>query len=624
MSVTNYAANFLGGAGQLAALAAVLAVWLALAALGAAVAGRQRAGEAAPICGWALAAFAFTAAGVLTPVPFRFIAVGVGAAAVAAGAYAWRRDRALLAPGALKVAALAAPLLAIASALSPSQWDEFSHWLPSQRFLLEHDGFPDRAHAKTGASFPAYPYAWPLLGYLAGRVAGRLVDNAGAVFNVLLLLSFALLLARLVALAAGRAEAKDGRPWAPGWGLSALGVLGAAVASASQKVALTAYADTATGVALGFAAALGWLALEAEAGGRPPEARSLAWIAGLALAVLVSLKQATFVLFVVAVGGILLAGARDPEVSWRGLARLLPGLLAPPLALYLLWRGYVAQELAEREMGLRPLDEWFFGLIPKILARMALVAAKKGVYFGVMLAAVAVGLHGLVRFAGSLHRLAIVVASVFLGYNAFLFFSYVAAFGSEDALRAASYWRYNMHLAPLAVAFAAYALASLWRRHAAARLGGRSLASIPVALAVIAPLAAAPKLRFDREPPGPHLRRVAEQAAGLLSPATPFAVLDPLGSGESAMFANYHAGHRAPMVGYKARHDDTRAEALLGFLARARPAALLVHSVTPDLERALGLRLAPGASYLLRREDAGGWQVVAAWPNPGGIAKPRR
>lgn len=614
--MTDYAANFFAGFGQLAALAAVLAVWLALSVLGAAVAGRERAGEAAPLIGWALAAFAFTAAGALTPLSFRVVAAAVGAAAVGAGVFLWRRERRLLAPGQLKVLALGAPLLLLVAAMAPSQWDEFSHWLPSQRFLLEHDGFPDRARPETGASFPAYPYAWPLLGYLASRLAGRPLENAGALFNVLLLLSFALLLARLAAAASGRnSERADGAA-APGWGVAAVGVIAAAAAAGSEKVALTAYADTATAVAAGFGAVLGWRALEARAGGRPGEALALSWQAGLALAVLVALKQATLVLFVVVVAGILLAGLRDPKLSTRALARLLPGLVAPPLALYLLWRGYVAAELPDREMGLRPPSEWFFQLIPDILARMALVASKKGVYFGLMLAATAAGLIGLVRFRGSFDRLAIVVAIVFLGYNAFLFFSYVAAFGSEDALRAASYWRYNMHLAPLAAAFAVFGGGLLWRRHLAGRLKGKRLAWIPVAAVLALSLAAAPKLRFDRAPPGPQLRLVAERAAALIPPGAPFAVLDPLGSGESAMFAKYYAGSRAPMVGYKARHDDTGAAALRGFLSRTTPATLVVYSVTPDLNQALGTELRPGAAYLLSR-DGNRWTVAAAWPDPG-------
>jgi len=79
---------------------------------------------------------------------------------------------------------LGAPMLLLVSAMMASQWDEFSHWLPSARYLYVTDGFPDGRDPVTGASFPAYPYGWPLATYFASRLSGRFVEIAGALTNV--------------------------------------------------------------------------------------------------------------------------------------------------------------------------------------------------------------------------------------------------------------------------------------------------------------------------------------------------------------------------------------------------------------------------------------------------------
>jgi len=67
----------------------------------------------------------------------------------------------------------------------------------------------------------------------------------------------------------------------------------------------------------------------------------------------------------------------------------------------------------------------------------------------------------MLKFRTRFDRLAIIAATVFLGHNLFLFFAYISIFGKNDALRAASYWRYNMQLGMIGVAFSTYGLAVL-------------------------------------------------------------------------------------------------------------------------------------------------------------------
>jgi len=76
----------------------------------------------------------------------------------------------------------------------------------------------------------------------------------------------------------------------------------------AQKVVLTAYADTATAVCVGFGGVLGWRMLDAMARGAAKDARRLAFEVGLVMSVLVNLKQATVVLFALVIGAIAIIG----------------------------------------------------------------------------------------------------------------------------------------------------------------------------------------------------------------------------------------------------------------------------------------------------------------------------
>jgi hypothetical protein len=613
--MSQYLNYFIGGLDQAVILIVVGVLWCGLAGLGAAATGRCRLAEADAVFGWGIVSFIFTAWGVLTPAPFAPLAWGIFAAAVAAAAYVVGRDGRLFSPGALRAACLALPLLAIAAAMTASQWDEFSHWLPATRFLFVTDHLPGAGNPVTGsAMIPAYPYNWPLLGYLAGRIAGQYVEGAGRLLNVLLLISFGLAAVRLALSAAGKEDKNIRR----GWALAALAVLMGTLINPTfaQKVALTAYADLAAAVAVGFAAVLGWNLLGELAAGDGAGARRRAWQFALVMLVLVNVKQVGLVLFVVVSAGVMVTAWRDPAVSIAKFLRFVPVMVVPALILYGLWRYHITSQMSGwpgAEITLKPFADWSFHLIPAILKQMAVVAAKKSLYFVIMLTAVGVALRALFRFDGPFDRLALIVATAFLGYNAFLLLIYVASFGERDALRVVSYWRYNMHGGMLSVAFAAYGLGLLWKRHLAARLLPRQVAWIPLALALVAPLVFAPKLRFDLEPQMPHYRAVALDLA--VPRATPLYILDPKGTGAAGVITRYLLDR--PEVPWHAAFHDTSLKGVTRFLSDAEPDALIiVHSVTGEVRQALGLDLAPGVSYLVDR-DQERWQVIRSWPYPG-------
>ncbi|MCH8859156.1 MAG: hypothetical protein IID54_06190 [Proteobacteria bacterium] len=456
-------------------------------ALGAAIGGRERERYADPIFGWAVAALVFTLAGVFVALPFTFLAIGLALAAAGSAVFIYRRDGAIYPASALKMGLLAIPLILLSSAMVASQWDEFSHWLPSSRFLFESDAFPTAANPETGASFPAYPYGWPLMNYLSSRLAGRFVENTGGMFNVLLLLTFGLLIAKIIRRGLGDVAGR-----APGWALIALGGLAVTLLNPTfvQKLVLTAYSDGPTAATVGFAGVLGWFMLDALAAGEKSRARRLALQMGLIMLVMINIRQANLVLFVMLTGGVAVAGWRDPTIRLAELARLLPLMIVPPLLIFLVWRFHVSSGLSGAEFTVGAVSEWLIGNIPEILARMLLILSKKGAYLVLALTAIGFGVAGFFRVRGSFDRLAIIVGAIFLGYNAFLLFTYVSVFGERDALRAVSLWRYNMHLGPLGVAFAAYGLALLWKKYRLSeRLEGKraerqqkqlsALASIP-------------------------------------------------------------------------------------------------------------------------------------------------
>ena len=91
------------------------------------------------------------------------------------------------------------------------------------------------------------------------------------------------------------------------------------------------------------------------------------------------------------------------------------------------------------------------------------VLSNKGAYLALMIVVIGLGIRTIIRFRTPFDRLSVNVVAVFLGHNAFLLFSYVVAFVKQDALWAASFWRYNIQVGLLAVVFTSYGLEIAWK-----------------------------------------------------------------------------------------------------------------------------------------------------------------
>ncbi len=610
---------FSGGPGQILAIAAVLAVMAGLGLIGCAVAGRRGLPEGHVIYGWAVACFAFTGLGVLASVPFHWVAGGLLAGAGGAGALAYKRKRWPLPPGAWRAVILASPLLVMASAMVASQWDEFSHWVPTMRWVFENHDFPRGEGVVTGGAFPGYPYNWIFLPYLSSLAGGRFLENAGGLFNPLLLIAFGFVALRAALIGAGRDPARP-----QGWTLAALAVMAGTLLNPTfvQKIVLTAYSDPSTAVCVGFGAFLGWRVLEALAAGDREGAFSLAWQFGLVLAVLINIKQANLVLGVIILFGYGVVALRDPAIRVSDAIRMLPAMALPAVAMYGLWRYHLLTELsAKSEAVLRPIETWNWEILDKIVLAMLSVASKKGVFFGLMLAAVGFALRGLWRCRGPFDRLSILIAALFLGYNTFLLFVFIAQFGKYDAARVASYWRYNMHLGLLAVLFGAYGLGLLWRRWGEGRDWILRLAWVPVALILIAPVGFAYKLRFDLEPRIRHYRLVGAEAATVLPEKAVVTIMDPHGTGESAVITRYEIGLGRSLPGYMGQYHWATEEVYHEHLATHPYTHMITHTVNPALRAILaGHELEEGRSYLFERKDEG-WRHLKTWAHPEGMKR---
>lgn len=611
-------------AAQLLGLGAVLLVAFMFMGLGAAAGRRNPLPEAGLTGGWAITIAVFTVLGAAGVREFTALAVVLAAVAVPMLYVSYRRHGAPAPLGWWKILLLAAPFLLLGAAMTATQWDELATWLPNARFLVEHDAFPAADLPDSPSGFPAYPYGLPLVIFLASRLTGQFVENAGALFNLLLYLSFGLFLARLAAATAGpaapsEAHEADSGGVKMGWGLCALAGLLATVLNPSyvSRLVFSAYADAATGVTIGFACAATWLMLNALSRGDQPLAKACAWQVGLVLTAAMGLKQVNLVFLAALCIAALWIAARDPAIGWRAVWRLAPYAVALPLIVYGAWRLYVGLHIAHGEISFRPLSEWHVALIPDIIASMARVATRKSGYFGIMLIAVILSLRAVRRPRTALARLTVLTAGLFLAYNAFLLFSYVAAFGKTDALRVGSYWRYNTHLGGVALLFATYGAALLWRRFIIRPAPG-IVGAICIALVVALPPAMGKKLRFDLDPGYGYARSTAADISRMLSPKDRLLLVDTLEDGAYLVIMRYHLHGSAVIVGELNAWTRPTAPSIRKAAKSRNASHVWTFSAEPEVTNAFHLSLPAGHSYLLAR-DAQGWSVLKRWPHP----KPR-
>jgi hypothetical protein len=530
-----------------------------------------------------------------------------------------------------RILVLAIPLLLLVSAMRASQWDEFSQWLPNAQFLFQFDAFPHSDLPKSPSALPAYPYGLPLVTYLTSTLAGKFVENTSAIFNLLLLFFFAATLSQVISGALGKGKAFSHR-----WGLLALCMLGVTILSTTfvQKIVLTSYSDSTTSVTMAMIAVLLWkilnkLADQSQAADIKAKSRSYAWQAGLVIAAFLFLKQTNLVLLVLMLVGLLVVVIRDPAIRLTDFLKLCLPLLLPGIVTYIAWRYHVGQHLSYGEISLLPFEKWLLDDAFTILARMSSIAAKKASYFILMLTIAVFAIRGIMKTIGPTERLLIPIAVVFLGFNCFLWLMYVAAFGKGEGMRAASFWRYNTQLGLLGVTGAAYGLALLWNRYVTPTLKTRPqlkkiLQGLPVVIVLVLPIALQHKLRFDLRPQKDHMRMVGQTLAKTLPRSgAALAVIDLRSNGFTGKVLSYELTS-VPMknkiisvpISLYANYGIKTPAQLNAALRKVPLTHIWVHQSSPIIDTALGVKLAPYASHLLKGNNSG-WALVKSWPYDG-------
>jgi len=607
------------GPEQAVPIIVALVLWLGLVGLGALITSRDRITETNVIFGWAAVSGVFTVVGVFVRAPFLYLAIALAVLAVIGIIHVLRSGQHLFVPGAWRVLVLALPLLWIAGAMDPSQWDEFSHWLPASQYLLAINGFPNNQLPYLGAfMFPGYPFGWPMLTYLSSLIAGQFLNNIGGVLNILLLLTFSTFALRTALRVAGRELSVQ-----INWGFAAFIVLFATIFNPTfiQKIVLTAYSDVSTSVVTGFSFLLGYYFIESLARRikLPPVAAALQL--ALALSLLVNVRQSNLVLLVIIVFAVTVLALRDQEINFGAYLRHLSLAVIPAIIIYLAWRYHIVVSLGKvsnAELTLRAFDSWYIKGIPAIISQMGVVAFKKIGFFAPMLIACIFAIRGLIRFETKFDRISVLVAVLFLGYTAFLLMMYVGYFGRQSALAVISFWRYSTHNGMVAVAFISTGLIYLFRHRLSHDQLPVWLNGFGILLVVVLPFGLAHKLRFDLEPPKPHFTAVAKDVAAITDENSKILILDPYGTGESGLITRYYLGrvktrwvsaftHPSP-VRIKRQIAETKDNNYI-----------LVHSFMVKggqfFNNGQRISLNDKKSYLLRRVGAD-WEIARSWQKP--------
>jgi hypothetical protein len=370
------------------------------------------------------------------------------------------------------------------------------------------------------------------------------------------------------------------------------------------RVSFAGYGEAPLSITLLVAAFLAVEAMEGLAAGiRWPVA--LVPLA-LALAAMVDIKQQAPGLVAAFVCAAAVTAARERGIGWRQAARAFAAALVPAVALYLVWRGYVLTRFPTGELKVNPVNLWHLATLWRSLADIGHVVLQKPFQFGCTVLVFGL-LWARPRWLSPAARLTARVAAVtFLFYSAFLLAIYVVHFQDEH-----DFFRYNTHLSLLLVLVLALAARD---RLAASPLGrGWQPAATKMALAVmlVAPVAAAPLLRFDQDMPQPRARFAARHLTLGLKDDDRVALVLPddnktAGNVLTAMLRFTPPRRRDLDITISTTADAD------AFAQLARDGIRLAFLSCTD---AAPLPLPPGAAALLRFSD-GVWSPVAVWPYP--------
>jgi hypothetical protein len=346
-----------------------------------------------------------------------------------------------------------------------SGWDDFSHWVPNALYLFHFDGLPSHAMPPAHSVWPDYPYAVPFITYLASHLAGGFLLQGGAMFNFLVLMAFAAMLAqtRFYNLASlTTEETTRALNWKPA-GLTGLALFLVTLANPgfNASFTMTNEGDTATMILVGVLALLLTKAITALKQKTELKTRDPAFQIASIAAALVLVKPVGFVLLGLLIFAFLVVALKNGVL--KQALRQLPLMLAPAILLHFIWQLYVNKEMGGIGFNVLPLSLWHFDMMGSILHAMLAEAARKNGLFILTFFTIAAGTTGLFRHATPLRNYSLLAAIVCGGYIVFLFTCYVGStFQEAEIRRAASFYRYATHIGMLGTTFLWLVLPRIW------------------------------------------------------------------------------------------------------------------------------------------------------------------
>ena len=593
---------YLPGLTGVLAVAIAWGVAAVLLLIGTAAAGRRAAPEVRLVAGWGALCIVLTLWGIFIPASLRIPAVAVTVAALAAQLMPSRRvsrqDGAVLG----RLLLLTLPLWVVMAGVRPSQVDSFLNLLPNADYLVDYARLPTAAGPPSYSFLPAAPYNTQFLSFLGALVWPDYPAAGMSLDNVVLRLVAGLAIARLL----------TQRSMTPGWTTTALGMLLVTLADPGfvPRFHFSAYGETALAVTALFAAIL-----FIEAGEGRPHRFELA----LVLAAMINTKQSGIGLVLAVAGAAVVVAVVERPVRWRQAVGVSVLVLVPAAVLYLVWRYYTAYA-GVAELEPLPLGAWNWSLLPATFKAIAASISEKPTFFALELVSFVCLPLLLLRAPGwsrATRFLAFNVAA-FVLYNGFLIVTYIAHFSAEMAAEAHSYFRYNTHLSLLLMASLALAACEMWPARWTTPRRGRPLEAIAIAVALIAPVAFAERLRFDLAMPQPLVRDLAAKLTPYLKDHDRLALLLPGDDGEVGDLLGGDLANALPRRrGLDLLREKAADAAALDAVA-ARGYDLALASCTPA-----GLMDLPPGEAALFRHDGAGWRVIAHWPYAQGTALSR-
>ncbi|WP_139305439.1 hypothetical protein [Magnetospirillum fulvum] len=584
-------------------VAAFLAIVAGLATIGAGlriVTGNRDAVAAADlVVGWGLVVVLFVVGNSLLAIPLTILALLTGLAALVFAIVLIRRKAVPMGGGIVKLLVLLLPILAVTASMQASEGDDFGTWLPNLRYLVLFDHFPGPGLEPTDSQFPAYPPAGAIVAYLVSLLSGQLSETAIDRFNLILLGALALLLIRTFR------DEPPGSERAVRWRDAAIALAFVTLFSPTfvPRLVLANYAECATAVSLAFAVILGLRLVQTDS--RPGPALMLQ--ATAVFAALVMTKQSTLALFGLLLIGLAMVARRTPRrLGWA----LTPFLVA--LAMLLVWKHHVML-LGGGEMPISAFDTWHWNVLPETLGSMLTVTHNKSGYFGLSALIVLVGLWTLIKGGSQPLAITQVFTILFLGFNAFLLWTYIAVFIGNEGSSAASFWRYNTQLGGVQLVTLAALLGVVWRRKAETATRNRIVAvwgTISLLVLIAGPVLGAGLLRFDIHKVKMHIAEVAPELKAMLPPGTKVWFIDPPKVGmHNQMEYNLGYGTQlADRISYYSTEED-----YANFAANEISDYAYVLNSSETLETAIALTLPVGASHLIHRDQTGQWRIVKSW-----------